>query len=158
MERAVRSILDNRFHLPFLRFLTFASGNPSISTCLLSCESLRRIRRIPMRSHFVPGDTIKLGQGFEDMEVLLQGQTPYEAKALENQPSYEKKVLEINLPVRDRLTFPKILKSDGRHIALTLLLPKKRADGRGMDDGPDQDPMIPSSWAIVVPGLLSQRR
>ncbi|KAH0470062.1 hypothetical protein IEQ34_001620 [Dendrobium chrysotoxum] len=28
----------------------------------------------------------------------------------------------------------------------------------GMDDGPDQDPMVPSSRAIVVPGLLSQRR
>ncbi|KAL0907612.1 hypothetical protein M5K25_022031 [Dendrobium thyrsiflorum] len=27
-----------------------------------------------------------------------------------------------------------------------------------MDDGPDQDPMVPSSRAIVVPGLLSQRR
>ncbi|KAL0904412.1 hypothetical protein M5K25_026516 [Dendrobium thyrsiflorum] len=28
----------------------------------------------------------------------------------------------------------------------------------GMDDGPDQDLMVPSSRAIVVPGLLSQRR
>ncbi|PKU64626.1 hypothetical protein MA16_Dca015887 [Dendrobium catenatum] len=27
-----------------------------------------------------------------------------------------------------------------------------------MDDGPDQDPMVPSSRAIVVAGLLSQRR
>ncbi|PKU77546.1 hypothetical protein MA16_Dca013667 [Dendrobium catenatum] len=27
-----------------------------------------------------------------------------------------------------------------------------------MDDGPDQDPMVPSSRAIVVHGLLSQRR
>ncbi|KAH0448041.1 hypothetical protein IEQ34_021841 [Dendrobium chrysotoxum] len=26
-----------------------------------------------------------------------------------------------------------------------------------MEDGPDQDPMVPSSRAIVVPGLLSQR-
>ncbi|KAL0904873.1 hypothetical protein M5K25_027032 [Dendrobium thyrsiflorum] len=26
-----------------------------------------------------------------------------------------------------------------------------------MDDGPDQDPMVPSSRAIVVPSLLSQR-
>ncbi|KAL0923229.1 hypothetical protein M5K25_007274 [Dendrobium thyrsiflorum] len=32
------------------------------------------------------------------------------------------------------------------------------ADGGGMDDGPNQDPMVPSSRAIVVPGLLSQRR
>ncbi|KAL0919070.1 hypothetical protein M5K25_011139 [Dendrobium thyrsiflorum] len=32
-----------------------------------------------------------------------------------------------------------------------------KADGGGMDDGPDQDPMVPSSRAIVVPGLLSQR-
>ncbi|KAL0912222.1 hypothetical protein M5K25_018184 [Dendrobium thyrsiflorum] len=29
-----------------------------------------------------------------------------------------------------------------------------KADGGGMDDGPDQDPMVPSSRAIVVPGLL----
>ncbi|KAL0910715.1 hypothetical protein M5K25_018797 [Dendrobium thyrsiflorum] len=33
-----------------------------------------------------------------------------------------------------------------------------KADGRGMDDGPDQDPMVPSSRVIVIPGLLSQRR
>ncbi|KAL0912035.1 hypothetical protein M5K25_017978 [Dendrobium thyrsiflorum] len=33
-----------------------------------------------------------------------------------------------------------------------------KEDGGGMDDGPDQDPMVPSSRAIVVPGLLSQRR
>ncbi|KAH0452657.1 hypothetical protein IEQ34_019956 [Dendrobium chrysotoxum] len=33
-----------------------------------------------------------------------------------------------------------------------------KADGGGMDDGPDQDPMVPSSRAIVVPGLLNQRR
>ncbi|KAL0910236.1 hypothetical protein M5K25_021196 [Dendrobium thyrsiflorum] len=32
------------------------------------------------------------------------------------------------------------------------------SDGGGMDDGPDQDPMVPSSRAIVVLGLLSQRR
>ncbi|KAL0915288.1 hypothetical protein M5K25_015694 [Dendrobium thyrsiflorum] len=32
------------------------------------------------------------------------------------------------------------------------------ADGGGMDDEPDQDPMVPSSWAIVVPVLFSQRR
>ncbi|PKU75799.1 Calcium-transporting ATPase 9, plasma membrane-type [Dendrobium catenatum] len=32
-----------------------------------------------------------------------------------------------------------------------------KADDGGMDDGPDQDPMVPSSRAIVVPGLLSQR-
>ncbi|KAL0923171.1 hypothetical protein M5K25_007216 [Dendrobium thyrsiflorum] len=32
------------------------------------------------------------------------------------------------------------------------------ADGGGVDDGPDQDPMVPSSRVIVVPGLLSQRR
>ncbi|KAI0513540.1 hypothetical protein KFK09_009565 [Dendrobium nobile] len=33
-----------------------------------------------------------------------------------------------------------------------------KADGGGMDDGPDQDPMVPSSRAIMDPGLLSQRR
>ncbi|KAL0910365.1 hypothetical protein M5K25_021341 [Dendrobium thyrsiflorum] len=33
-----------------------------------------------------------------------------------------------------------------------------KADGRGMDAGPDQDPMVPSSRVIMVPGLLSQRR
>ncbi|KAL0927716.1 hypothetical protein M5K25_001917 [Dendrobium thyrsiflorum] len=32
------------------------------------------------------------------------------------------------------------------------------ADGRAMDDGPDQDPMVSSSQVIVIPGLLSQRR
>ncbi|KAL0912923.1 hypothetical protein M5K25_016344 [Dendrobium thyrsiflorum] len=27
-----------------------------------------------------------------------------------------------------------------------------------MDDGPDQDPMVPLSWVIMVPSLLNQRR
>ncbi|KAH0453863.1 hypothetical protein IEQ34_018187 [Dendrobium chrysotoxum] len=31
-------------------------------------------------------------------------------------------------------------------------------DGGRMDDRADQDPMVPSSRAIVIPGLLSQRR
>ncbi|KAL0918805.1 hypothetical protein M5K25_010841 [Dendrobium thyrsiflorum] len=33
-----------------------------------------------------------------------------------------------------------------------------RADGGGSDDEPDQDPMVPSSRDIVIPGLLSHRR
>ncbi|KAL0911337.1 hypothetical protein M5K25_019471 [Dendrobium thyrsiflorum] len=33
-----------------------------------------------------------------------------------------------------------------------------KTDGGGMNDGPDQDHMVPSSQAIVIPGLLSQRR
>ncbi|KAL0927078.1 hypothetical protein M5K25_001234 [Dendrobium thyrsiflorum] len=37
-------------------------------------------------------------------------------------------------------------------------LEENAADGGGSDDEPDQDPMIPSSRAIMVPGLLSQRR
>ncbi|KAL0912294.1 hypothetical protein M5K25_018257 [Dendrobium thyrsiflorum] len=43
------------------------------------------------------------------------------------------------------------LKYEIYHLAL-------KADGGGMDDGPDQDPMVPSSRVIVVPSLLSQRR
>ncbi|KAL0928496.1 hypothetical protein M5K25_000380 [Dendrobium thyrsiflorum] len=105
------------------------------------------------QSRFAPGDMIKFGQGFEDMEVLFQGPTPSEARSLENQPSHEKKVLEINLPARERsptqnsrkrvaelspkalasrpsvfnrLTFPKVLKSDERQTALTPLLPKQK--------------------------------
>ncbi|KAL0913048.1 hypothetical protein M5K25_016479 [Dendrobium thyrsiflorum] len=38
-----------------------------------------------------------------------------------------------------------------QHLAL-------KANGGGNDDEPDQDPMVPSPRAIVVPGLLSQRR
>ncbi|KAL0925453.1 hypothetical protein M5K25_003785 [Dendrobium thyrsiflorum] len=109
------------------------------------------------QSHFAPRDMIKFGQGFEDMEVLFQGPTPSEARSLENQPSHEKKVLEINLPVRERLptqnsrkrvaelspkalasrpsvfnrlTFPKILKSDERQTALTPLLPKQKSSSQ----------------------------
>ncbi|KAH0451830.1 hypothetical protein IEQ34_019129 [Dendrobium chrysotoxum] len=106
------------------------------------------------KSRFALGDMIKFGQGFEDMEVFFQGPIASEAKTLENQPSSEKKVLEINLPARERsptqssrkrvaqlspkalasrpsvfnrLTFPKVLKSDVRQTALTPLLPKKKS-------------------------------
>ncbi|KAL0920380.1 hypothetical protein M5K25_009511 [Dendrobium thyrsiflorum] len=34
---------------------------------------------------------------------------------------------------------------------------KFRVDGGGIDDGPDQDPMVPSSQVIMVSGLLNQR-
>ncbi|KAL0916181.1 hypothetical protein M5K25_013672 [Dendrobium thyrsiflorum] len=33
-----------------------------------------------------------------------------------------------------------------------------KADGGEVDDGPDQDPMVMSTQAIMVPGLLSQKR
>ncbi|KAL0915528.1 hypothetical protein M5K25_015954 [Dendrobium thyrsiflorum] len=39
------------------------------------------------------------------------------------------------------------LKYEIYHLAL-------KADGGGMDDGPDQDPMVPSSRVIVIPSLL----
>ncbi|KAL0921843.1 hypothetical protein M5K25_008956 [Dendrobium thyrsiflorum] len=47
-----------------------------------------------------------------------------------------------------------------RDFALILrgLYDLSSANGGGSDDEPDQDPMVPSSRAIVVPGLLSQRR
>ncbi|KAL0913040.1 hypothetical protein M5K25_016471 [Dendrobium thyrsiflorum] len=43
-----------------------------------------------------------------------------------------------------------------RDFALILrgLYDLSSADGGGMDDGPDQDPMVPSSRVIVVPSLL----
>ncbi|PKU66532.1 hypothetical protein MA16_Dca006860 [Dendrobium catenatum] len=47
--------------------------------------------------------------------------------------------------------------SDSLLVSLTTLA-WYSADGGGMDDRPDQDPMVSSSRAIVVPGLLSQRR
>ncbi|PKU60896.1 ABC transporter B family member 26, chloroplastic [Dendrobium catenatum] len=45
------------------------------------------------------------------------------------------------------LIFYKTLPRKFHHLTL-------KVDGGGMDDGPDQDPMVPSSRAIVVPGLL----
>ncbi|KAL0921563.1 hypothetical protein M5K25_008648 [Dendrobium thyrsiflorum] len=45
------------------------------------------------------------------------------------------------------------------HIGIVrLTIRDQLADGEGMDDGPDQDPITPSYRVIVVPDLLSQRR
>ncbi|PKU78857.1 Sugar transporter ERD6-like 6 [Dendrobium catenatum] len=55
---------------------------------------------------------------------------------------------------RFQFLFPMLILVSHRkfhHLAL-------KADGGGMDDGLDQDPMVLLSQAIMVPGLLSQRR
>ncbi|KAH0470958.1 hypothetical protein IEQ34_000681 [Dendrobium chrysotoxum] len=110
------------------------------------------------RAHFEPTRMDKPFELCHPKEIFFKSPSPMKESAhtrdIYKYCAFHKGHMNETKECKQLLELVEDLINEGKLNGFMLVNP----DGGGMDDRPDQDPMVPSSRAIMVPGLLSQRR